>query len=127
MRRREFLKNSAMAGAAALALPSRKLGAQSYDSQIEIVADEELGSISRDIYGQFTEHIGGVIYDGVWVGEDSKISNQYGIRSQLVDMMKQIHVPVIRWPGGCFADSYDWKDGIGAKRPRRTNFWEIDH
>ncbi len=72
---------------------------------------------------------GGVIYDGVWVGEKSKIPNQYGIRSQLVDMMKQIHVPIIRWPGGCFADSYDWKDGIGeaSKRPRRTNFWEVDH
>src|ERR1700735_3022905 len=128
MRRREFLKNSAMAGATALALPSQKLAAQSHDAQIEIVADEQLGSISRNIYGQFTEHIGGVIYDGVWVGEKSKIPNQYGIRSQLVERMKQIHVPVIRWPGGCFADSYDWKDGIGeaAKRPRRTNFWEID-
>jgi alpha-N-arabinofuranosidase len=69
-----------------------------------------------------------VIYDGVWVGEGSKIPNHHGIRSQLVAMMKQIHFPVIRWPGGCFADSYDWKDGIGepSKRPRRTNFWEVD-
>ena len=126
MRRREFLKNSAMAGAAALALPSKKSGAQSHDAQIEIVADEELGSISRDIYGQFTEHIGGVIYDGVWVGEDSKIPNTHGIRTNLLDHLKKIHVPVIRWPGGCFADSYDWRDGIGptSTRPRRTNFWE---
>jgi len=126
MRRREFLKNSAMAGAAVLALPSQKLGAQSYDAQIEIVADEQLGSISRNIYGQFTEHIGGVIYDGVWVGENSKIPNTQGIRTKLLDHLKKIHVPVIRWPGGCFADSYDWRDGIGpaSARPRRTNFWE---
>jgi alpha-N-arabinofuranosidase len=126
MRRREFLKGSAMAGAAALAPCSKKLGAQSHDAQIEIVADEPLGSISRNIYGQFTEHIGGVIYDGVWVGEDSKIPNTHGIRTQLLDHLKKIHVPVIRWPGGCFADSYDWKDGIGpvSSRPRRTNFWE---
>lgn len=84
------------------------------------------GEISPNIYSQFTEHIGGVIYDGVWVGEKSKIPNRFGIRSELIDRMKQIHVPIIRWPGGCFADSYDWKDGIGpaSKRLRRTNFWE---
>ena len=57
-----------------------------------------------------------------------KIPNEYGIRTELVERLKQIHVPVIRRPGGCFADSYDWKDGIGpaAKRPIRTNFWETD-
>src|ERR1700722_16560783 len=128
MRRREFLKNSAMAGAAVLALPSQKLGAQSYDAQIEIVADEQLGSISRNLYGQFTEHIGGVIYDGVWVGERSKIRNYHGVRAELVDRLKEIQTPIIRWPGGCFADSYNWRDGVGplAKRPRHTNFWEVD-
>jgi alpha-L-arabinofuranosidase len=126
MQRRQFLKSSAAAGAA-LAFSRAQVWAKDADARIEVLLEEPLGEISPNIYGQFTEHIGGVIYDGVWVGEKSKIPNQYGIRSQLVDMMKQIHVPVIRWPGGCFADSYDWKDGIGAKRPRRTNFWEVDH
>ena len=127
MERRQFLKRSAAAGAA-LAFSNTHLWAKEADAHMEVLMDEPLGEISPNIYGQFTEHIGGVIYDGVWVGEKSKIRNTYGIRSQLVDMMKQIHVPVIRWPGGCFADSYDWKDGIGepSKRPRRTNFWEVD-
>ncbi len=119
MERRQFLKNSAVAGAA-LAFSRAQVWAKDADARIEILLEEPLGEISPNIYGQFTEHIGGVIYDGVWVGEKSKIPNQYGIRSQLVDMMKQIHVPVIRWPGGCFADSYDWKDGIGEVRSGRA-------
>ncbi|MDW5265993.1 MULTISPECIES: alpha-N-arabinofuranosidase [Acidobacteriaceae] len=127
MERRQFLKNSAMAGAS-LAFSGKKAWANFADAHIEVLLDEPKGEISPNIYGQFTEHIGGVIYDGVWVGEKSKIPNRYGIRSQLLDLMKHIHVPVIRWPGGCFADSYDWKDGIGpaSKRLRRTNFWEGD-
>ncbi len=102
--------------------------AQNPDTVVEVFVDERLGTISRNIYGHFTEHIGGVIYDGVWVGEDSKIPNVNGIRKALVDALKRIKAPVIRWPGGCFADSYDWKDGIGpaARRPARTNFWEVD-
>ena len=102
MKRRAFLKNSVMAAAAsAFSFPGRKVWSQSVDAHIEIFPNEPVGAISPNIYGQFTEHIGGVIYDGVWVGEGSKIPNDHGIRSQLVDMMKQIHVPVIRWPGGC--------------------------
>jgi alpha-N-arabinofuranosidase len=98
------------------------------DAHIEILLGEPIGEISPNIYGQFTEHIGGVIYDGVWVGEKSRIRNRYGLRAELIDRMKNIRVPVVRWPGGCFADSYDWKDGIGppSKRPTRTNFWEVD-
>ena len=71
------------------------------------------------------EHLGGVIYDGIWVGENSKVPNVNGLRKELIDEMKKIKAPVIRYPGGCFADSYDWRDGIGPadKRPRRTNFW----
>jgi alpha-N-arabinofuranosidase len=126
MKRRQFLKNSAMAGAV-LAFQGKRIWATSVDSRVEIFLDEPKGVISPNIYGQFTEHIGGVIYDGVWVGEKSKVPNQFGIRSELVDKMKEIHVPIVRWPGGCFADSYDWKDGIGpaAERPSRTNFWEV--
>ena len=127
MERRSFLKTSAMA-AASLAFSGRHSWAKSADARVEIFLADTEATIDPNIYGQFTEHIGGVIYDGVWVGEQSKIPNQYGIRSELVEKMNQIKVPILRWPGGCFADSYDWKDGIGPrdKRPRRTNFWEVD-
>ena len=127
MERRQFLKSSAMAGMV-LASSGKRSWAKSADSHVEIFLDESKGIIAPEVYGQFTEHIGGVIYDGVWVGEKSKIPNQYGIRKELVDRMNKIHVPILRWPGGCFADSYDWKDGIGpmSQRPKRTNFWEVD-
>jgi alpha-N-arabinofuranosidase len=102
--------------------------AASADAHIEVLLDEPIGTISPTIYGHFTEHLGGVIYDGVWVGEDSAIPNIGGVRKALVDRMRAIKAPVIRWPGGCFADSYDWRDGVGPheKRPRRTNFWVDD-
>ncbi|MGD1062942.1 MAG: alpha-L-arabinofuranosidase C-terminal domain-containing protein [Terracidiphilus sp.] len=102
--------------------------AESIDARIEVLLDEPIATISPNLYGHFTEHIGGVIYDGVWVGENSKIPNQNGIRSALLEHLKQIKAPIIRWPGGCFADSYDWKDGIGPvnERPKRTNFWETE-
>jgi len=79
--------------------------------------------IDRHIYGQFSEHLGTGIYGGIWVGENSKIPNINGYRKDVVDALKHIHVPVVRWPGGCFADLYDWRDGIGprAKRPTRIN------
>ena len=66
-----------------------------------------------------------MVYDGIWVGPNSKIPNVDGIRKELIDEMKKIKSPVVRFPGGCFADSYDWRDGVGPtdKRPRRTNFW----
>jgi alpha-N-arabinofuranosidase len=95
------------------------------DARIEVLLEEVLGTISPNIYGHFLEHIGGVIYDGVWVGEKSKVPNIDGIRKDLVEEMRKIKAPVVRYPGGCFADSYDWRDGVGPadKRPQRTNFW----
>jgi len=95
------------------------------DSRIEVLPAEPLGTISPNIYGHFTENLSGVVYDGIWVGENSKIPNVKGIRKELVEEMRKIKPSVVRFPGGCFADSYDWKDGIGPaeKRPRRTNFW----
>jgi alpha-N-arabinofuranosidase len=79
--------------------------------------------IDRHIYGQFSEHLGRGIYGGIWVGEDSKIPNIHGYRKDVVEALRYIHVPVIRWPGGCFADLYNWRDGVGprAKRPVRIN------
>lgn len=94
-------------------------------AHIEVLLDEPLGTISPNIYGHFAENLSGVIYDGIWVGENSKVPNLGGIRKELVDEMRKIKPPIVRFPGGCFADSYDWRDGIGPvdKRPRRTNFW----
>jgi len=129
IRRREFVRTSAF-GAAALLLarPARLASAvasSAPDARVEVLPNEVLGTISPNIYGHFIEHVGGVIYDGVWVGENSKVQNIGGIRKDLVDEMRKIKAPVVRYPGGCFADTYDWRDGIGPadKRPRRTNFW----
>jgi alpha-N-arabinofuranosidase len=127
--RREFLIGSAASLAAWLlkwpSLSAQSSASRTADSRVDVLLAERLGTISPDIYGHFTENLGGVIYDGVWVGEGSKIANQYGIRSALIQHLRQIHAPVIRWPGGCFADGYNWRDGVGPRnqRPRRTNFW----
>jgi len=128
IRRREFVRNSLMsASALVFARSASSMFAADFpaDSRLEILLNEPLGTISPEIYGHFTEHLGGVIYDGIWVGENSKVPHINGLRKELVDEMKKIKAPVIRYPGGCFADSYDWRDGIGSsdKRPRRTNFW----
>ncbi len=104
------------------------LGSTRADGHIEVLLDEPIGTIAPEIYGHFTEHLGGVIYDGVWVGENSPVANIGGIRKALVDALKVIRPSVIRWPGGCFADSYDWRDGVGPRgsRPTRSNFWAAD-
>src|ERR1700745_4329190 len=125
--RRYFLRTSSLA-ASALSLRGGRLFAQTAaqaDARIDILPAETIGRISDEIYGHFIEHLGGVIYDGVWVGESSKIPNVNGIRKAFIDTMRDVQAPVLRWPGGCFADSYDWHDGIGprAKRPARTAFW----
>jgi alpha-N-arabinofuranosidase len=119
--RRDFLRAAGAAAAVALAPRS----ARAADSRIEIVLNESHGTITHDLYGHFVEHLGGVVYDGVWVGENSRIANTGGIRQALIDHMRRLPPGAIRWPGGCFADSYDWRDGVGPRgsRPRRTNFW----
>ena len=90
-----------------------------------IVVNAGLGNsrISRHIYGHFAEHLGRCIYDGLWVGEKSSIPNVRGIRSDVVEALKKIGIPNLRWPGGCFADEYHWMDGIGPKaaRPKMVN------
>jgi alpha-N-arabinofuranosidase len=126
MKRREFI-NTALAGGALLLTKGRYAAqeARMADARIDVLLEEPIGRIAPEIYGHFAENLGGVIYDGVWVGENSKIPNIGGIRQALVEAMKRINASVVRWPGGCFADSYDWRDGIGqkAQRPRRPNFW----
>jgi alpha-L-arabinofuranosidase len=129
IKRRQFLQASVTATGAMLAakLPFPQAWAQagSRDSRIEVLTGEPLGTISPNLYGHFTENLSGVVYDGIWVGRNSKVANVDGIRKQLIEEMRKIHAPVVRFPGGCFADSYDWRDGIGPadQRPRRTNFW----
>ncbi|TVV76667.1 alpha-N-arabinofuranosidase [Sphingomonas solaris] len=85
-----------------------------------VQADKPGAVINRDIFGQFAEHLGLGIYDGVWVGKGSRIPNVRGIRSDVVAALKAIKVPVVRWPGGCFADEYHWRDGIGPAAKRVT-------
>ncbi len=111
MKRREFLSTTLAVAAAGLAPRS----ARASNGLVEVLLDEPIGTIAPELQGHFTEHIGGVVYNGIWVGENSKIPNVGGIRKALVDHMRQLHAPVIRWPGGCFADSYNWRDGVGPR------------
>ncbi|MBS5938803.1 alpha-L-arabinofuranosidase C-terminal domain-containing protein [Clostridium sp.] len=81
--------------------------------------EKKLSKISKEIYGHFSEHLGRCIYEGIYVGENSDIPNVNGMRKDVVQALKEIKIPVIRWPGGCFADEYHWKDGIGPKENRK--------
>ncbi len=94
-------------------------------TQVTVDTTKPGAPISRQIFGQFAEHLGTGIYGGIWVGKDSPIPNTRGIRNDVVAALKAIKVPNVRWPGGCFADEYDWRDGIGPRdqRPVRKNNW----
>ncbi|WP_282942509.1 alpha-N-arabinofuranosidase [Paenibacillus sp. RC67] len=88
-------------------------------THIVINTDITRGTIHKSIYGHFAEHLGRCIYEGIWVGEDSPIPNTEGFRNDVLDALKQINIPVLRWPGGCFADEYHWKDGVGPRETRK--------
>src|SRR6185503_12508050 len=92
-------------------------------ADVTIRADQPKATINRNIYGHFAEHLGRLLYDGIWVGENSPIPNTRGMRNDVVAALKNLNVPVLRWPGGCFADEYHWRDGIGPRdhRPKRIN------
>jgi alpha-N-arabinofuranosidase len=89
-------------------------------NQLVVVANNPGPVISKDVYGHFSEHLGACIYGGIWVGKDSKIPNTYGIRNDVLFALREIKVPNLRWPGGCFADTYHWKDGIGPQEKRAS-------
>ena len=93
------------------------------ESQVRLFPDQAKQSIPKEIYGQFAEHLGTCIYGGLWVGENSAIPNTDGYRNDVLQALKDLKIPVLRWPGGCFADEYHWMDGIGPKenRPRMVN------
>ncbi|HEY1392612.1 MAG TPA: alpha-L-arabinofuranosidase C-terminal domain-containing protein, partial [Methylibium sp.] len=112
-------------GAAALALSACAAATtvEPVDARLTITQEAAGPRIEPEVYGQFAEHLGTGIYGGLWVGPESKIPNTRGWRNDVVDALRKLQVPVVRWPGGCFADDYDWHDGIGnpAKRPARLN------
>jgi alpha-N-arabinofuranosidase len=88
------------------------------NNQLIINADLGTETINKNIYGHFSEHLGHCIYGGIWVGKDSPIPNTDGVRNDIIQALKNIQIPVLRWPGGCFADEYHWMDGIGPKENR---------
>jgi alpha-N-arabinofuranosidase len=88
-------------------------------SAIIINANKQIAKIEPDVYGHFSEHLGRCIYDGIWVGKDSPIPNINGYRTSIVEALKKMRIPNLRWPGGCFADEYHWKDGIGPQATRK--------
>jgi alpha-N-arabinofuranosidase len=89
-------------------------------NQFVVIANNPGPVISKDIYGHFSEHLGRCIYEGIWVGYDSKIPNTYGIRNDVLFALRELKIPNLRWPGGCFADTYHWKDGIGPQEKRAS-------
>ena len=106
------------------AITSRKVvAAQSQQQKVEVDAGVEIGTVSPLLHSSFAEHLGSCVYGGLWVGKNSRIPNTDGYRTQAVEYLKALGIPVLRWPGGCFADDYHWRDGIGPaeKRPKRVN------
>ena len=95
-------------------------------NKIVLHADKGKDTISKNIYGHFAEHLGHCIYGGFYVGDNNqKIPNKDGVRLDVIEALKKLKIPVLRWPGGCFADTYHWKDGVGPKdkRPSMLNVW----
>lgn len=88
-------------------------------SKLFVNVSREKGTIHKNIYGHFSEHLGRCIYGGLYAGENAELPHQNGMRTDVVEALKHIKVPVLRWPGGCFADEYHWKDGIGPKAQRK--------
>ncbi len=102
--------------AVAAALTAPVLAAQKVDLSVD--ASKTGAKIDRNIFGQFAEHLGHGIYEGIWVGPDSRIPNTRGIRNDVVAALQAIKVPNVRWPGGCFADEYHWRNGVGPRSQR---------
>lgn len=102
-----------------LALVGNALAAEKVELSVDM--SKTGPKIDRNIFGQFAEHLGHGIYDGIWVGPDSPIPNTRGIRKDVVAALKAIKVPNVRWPGGCFADEYHWRNGIGSHRAITLN------
>jgi alpha-N-arabinofuranosidase len=120
--RRAFARTAAAASLTTL-LPRGVFSATTANKKAVIHADQEIGTVRPEFHSNFAEHLGSCVYGGMWVGKKSPVPNINGFRKATVDYLKELGVPVLRWPGGCFADDYHWRDGIGPveKRPRRVN------
>ena len=94
-------------------------GAARATTTVHVQSDQPGATIDKNVYGQFAEHLGSGIYGGIWVGEGSSIPNTRGFRTDVLQALKELHVPVVRWPGGCYADQYHWRDGIGPRKLRK--------
>src|SRR6266700_7408185 len=120
--RRQFVRKAATLSV--LPFVPRFLGAEASGAQRVLVrTDAEVGVVRPEFHGHFAEHLGSCVYGGLWVGKNSPIPNINGYRKLAVEYLRELGVPVLRWPGGCFADDYHWRDGIGpyAQRPNRVN------
>jgi alpha-N-arabinofuranosidase len=117
-----MLKASLLFCAVALAAAVRSVAGPVPTPVVQLHVDDSRPGpkIDRNVFGQFAEHLGGGIYGGIWVGKDSSIPNVRGIRSDVVAALRALHVPNVRWPGGCFGDEYHWRDGIGPAQGRKT-------
>ena len=91
---------------------------------IFVNVNRSVGTINPNIYGQFSEHLGRCIYQGIYVGENAEIPHINGMRCDVVKALKALHIPVIRWPGGCYADVYHWRNGIGPRENRPVTYNE---
>jgi alpha-N-arabinofuranosidase len=120
--RREFVAKSAAASLVSL-VPAGVFADSTLTQRVTVRTDAEIGRINSEFHGHFAEHLGSCVYGGLWVGKNSKVPNINGHRKLAVDYLKELGVPVLRWPGGCYADDYHWRDGIGPaeKRPKRVN------
>lgn len=120
--RRRFVSAAAATSLTAL-LPEGVFSQAPATQSVLVRPGVEIGVVRPDLHGHFAEHLGTCVYGGLWVGKDSRIPNVDGYRKAAIDALKELGIPVLRWPGGCFADNYHWRDGIGPvnKRPRRVN------
>src|SRR5687768_16280340 len=93
--------------------------------RVTVRLDEPIATIRPELHGQFAEHLGACVNDGLWVGEQSPIANVGGFRADVLEALQRLRIPLLRWPGGCFADDYHWEDGVGPRsdRPTRVNAW----
>jgi alpha-N-arabinofuranosidase len=118
------LRSIALAASIAWAASASAIAAaQTFDARITLHADTPGALIDPNLYGQFVEHLGRGVYEGIWVGPESPIPNTRGIRNDVVAALRKVRIPLVRWPGGCFAETYHWRDAIGPRdqRPRGVN------